>query len=201
MKYKLQLCPFVSTYRTDFLYPLFWSLLQFILSGVCRDTFSHGPKDLLFSQQDEATEQLAKSGYVFGAHAEGNAMRDKDKRIPKTKRMYSDAVRRWMEWVVTCLSRRIARRVRCWLALRFVEQNRIKDYKSGPGCATPDYKLLKEVFRWYGHTARGKKSKNGRPVIISFLNCTESLFGRFEEELQIKIVMEDRSEIYNVSFC
>jgi hypothetical protein len=33
----------------------------------------------------------------FGAHAEENAIREKDKRIPKTKRMFSDAVRRWME--------------------------------------------------------------------------------------------------------
>lgn len=86
-------------------------------------------------------------------------------------------------------------------ALRFIEQNGIKGYEFGPGCATPDYVLLKEFFRWYGHTARGKKSKNGRPVMTSFLNCAERLFGGFEEELQIKIVMEDRSEIYNVSFC
>lgn len=50
-----------------------------------------------FAQQDEAAKQLAKSGYVFGANAEEDAIREKDKRIPKTKRMYSDAVRRWME--------------------------------------------------------------------------------------------------------
>ncbi|KAI2791350.1 hypothetical protein POX_c04207 [Penicillium oxalicum] len=114
-----------------------------------------------FAQQDEASKQLAKNGYVFGAYAKEDAIRQKDKRIPKTKKMYSSVVRRWME---------------------FFEQNGIKGYEFGPGCATPDYVLLKEFFRWYGHTARGKKKR---------------LFGGFEEELQIKIVMEDRSEIYN----
>lgn len=69
----------------------------------------------------------------------------------------------------------------------------------GLGCVTPDYKLLKEFLRWYSHLARGKKSKNGRPVMTSVLNCTERLFGGFEEKLQIKIVKEDRSEIFNVS--
>ncbi|KAJ6171572.1 hypothetical protein N7470_000639 [Penicillium chermesinum] len=129
-----------------------------------------------FAQQDEAAKKLAKSGYVFGAHAEEDAIRGKDKRIVKTKKIYSDAVRRWMV---------------------FVEQNGIKGYDSRPVCATPDYKLLKEFFRWYGHTAQGKKSKNGRPVMTSFLNCAERLFGGFEEELQINIVMEDRKEIFN----
>jgi hypothetical protein len=60
--------------------------------------------------------------------------------------------------------------------------------------------LLKEFFRWYGYAARGKKSKDGRPVMTSFLNCAEGLFGGFEV-LQIEIMMEDRSEIYNVSCC
>jgi hypothetical protein len=68
-------------------------------------------------------------------------------------------------------------------ALSFVEQNGIKGYEFGSECATPDYVLLKEFFRWYSHTARGKKSKNGRPVMTSFLNYAERLFSGFEEEL------------------
>jgi hypothetical protein len=115
--------------------------------------------------------------------------------------MYSQAVRHWMKWVGTQLSMRSARRVSYWLAHSFVVQHGIKGYEIGPGCPTPDHTLLKEFIRWYSHFARGKKSKNGRPVMTSVLNCAERLFGGFEEELQIKIVMEDRSEIYNVSCC
>jgi hypothetical protein len=57
---------------------------------------------LFFAQQDEIANersrtQLAKSGYVFGAHAAEDAIREKDKRIPKTKKMYFGAVRHWMK--------------------------------------------------------------------------------------------------------
>jgi hypothetical protein len=71
----------------------------------------------------------------------------------------------------------------------------------GPGCAIPDHTTIKEFLRWYSHLARGKKSKNGRPVMTSVLNCAERLFGGFEEKLQIKIVLEDRKEISSVSSC
>lgn len=69
----------------------------------------------------------------------------------------------------------------------------------GPGCATPDHTLIKEFLRWYAHTARGKKSKNGRPVMTSCLNIAERLFGGFEEIMQLTIVKEDRIEVFNVS--
>ncbi|CAP95306.1 Pc21g04090 [Penicillium rubens Wisconsin 54-1255] len=83
-----------------------------------------------------------RSGYVFSAHTDKDSIRDKDKRVPKTKRIYYGAVNLWMN-----------------------------------------------------HLARGKKSKNGRLVMTSVLNCAERLFGGFEEKLQIKIVLEDRKEI------
>lgn len=35
--------------------------------------------------------------------------------------------------------------------------------------------------------------------MISVLNYTERLFGGFDEQLQIKIVSEDRSKIFNMS--
>ena len=69
----------------------------------------------------------------------------------------------------------------------------------GPGCVTPDHTLIKEFLRWYSHSARGKKAKNGRPVMTSVLNCAERLFGGFDEKLKIKIPSEDRSEVFNVS--
>ncbi|OQE73307.1 hypothetical protein PENNAL_c0089G11954 [Penicillium nalgiovense] len=136
-------------------------------------------KKLFFSEKEEIAgdkrcRQLAESGYVFGAHAEDDSIREKDKRIPKTKKMYCGAVKLWM---------------------KFVGQYGIEGYNPGPGCAIPDHTLIKEFLRWYSHTARGKKSKNGRPVMTSVLNCAERLFGGLEEELQIKIVLEDRKEI------
>ncbi|KAJ5471326.1 hypothetical protein N7530_008683 [Penicillium desertorum] len=96
-----------------------------------------GRKDY-FAQQDEIAKekrdkQLQKSGYVFGAHADEDSIRDKDKRVPKTKRMYSGAVNLWM---------------------KFVEQYGIKGYTMGPGCAIPDHKTIKEFLRWYSHLAQ-----------------------------------------------
>ncbi|KAJ5711789.1 hypothetical protein N7488_005945 [Penicillium malachiteum] len=138
-------------------------------------------RNLFFAQQDEIAKekrrkQLAESGYVFGAHAKEDSILDKDKRIPKTKKMYYNALNLWM---------------------KFAEEQGVEGYKMGPGCATPDHTIIKEFLRWYSHCARGKKSKNGRPVMTSVLNCAERLFGGFEERMQIKIVMEDRSEVFN----
>jgi hypothetical protein len=47
--------------------------------------------------------------------------------------------------------------------------------------------LLKEFFRWYSYTARGKKSKNGRLVMISFLNYAERLFRGFKEDVDMNM--------------
>jgi hypothetical protein len=69
----------------------------------------------------------------------------------------------------------------------------------GPGCATPDRTLFKEFLRWYSHGAKGKISKNGRPVMTSVLNCAERVFGGFEEIMEVKIPKEDRIEIFNGS--
>jgi hypothetical protein len=80
-----------------------------------------------------------------------------------------------------------------------VKQHGIEGYESRPVSAIPDHTLIKEFLRWYSHFARGRKSKNGRPVMKSVLNCAERLFGGFEEQFQIKIVIKDRSEIFNVS--
>ncbi|CRL27321.1 unnamed protein product [Penicillium camemberti] len=37
-------------------------------------------------------KQLQESSYVFGAYTDEDSIREKDKRIPKTKRMYCRAV-------------------------------------------------------------------------------------------------------------
>ncbi|KAJ5139335.1 uncharacterized protein N7515_004183, partial [Penicillium bovifimosum] len=55
-----------------------------------------------FAQRDEFAkkkrrERLEKSGYVFGAHAHEDAIRDKDKRIEKTKRMYKEHAELWKD--------------------------------------------------------------------------------------------------------
>ncbi|KAJ5817213.1 hypothetical protein N7447_009446 [Penicillium robsamsonii] len=51
---------------------------------------------LFFEQQDDLAKETHKpadkSGYVFGAHAAEDRIRDKDKRIPKTKKMYRKIV-------------------------------------------------------------------------------------------------------------
>ncbi|KAJ5291551.1 hypothetical protein N7478_000802 [Penicillium angulare] len=138
-------------------------------------------RKLFFAQKDglgrETQQKLAQNnGYVFGAHAARDSIRDLNRKIPKTKKMHFDAVELWNDFVTI------------W---------GIGGYKEGSVCATPDHALIKEFLRWYSHTAQGKKSKNGRPVMTSVVNCAERLFGGFEEKLRITIMKEDRSEIYN----
>ncbi|KAJ5098956.1 hypothetical protein N7532_005957 [Penicillium argentinense] len=87
-------------------------------------------------------------------------------------------------------------RFKLWMD--FIEENGIDGYILGLRCATPDHTLIQEFLRWCCHLALGQKSKNGRSVMTSILNCAERLFfGWFEENMQIKIVMEDRREIFN----
>lgn len=59
-------------------------------------------RKLFFAQQDSIAKEkrrrrLEKSEYVFGAHADEDAIRDKDKRLPKTKRMYLQHAELWKE--------------------------------------------------------------------------------------------------------
>lgn len=42
-------------------------------------------------------------------------------------------------------------------------------------------------------------SKNRHPVMISVLNYVERLVGKFEEIIQLIIVQEDQSKIFNIS--
>lgn len=55
----------------------------------------------LFVKKDETAkekrrEQLKKSGYVFGAHTNEDCKREKDKRIPKTKKTYRQYLKLWI---------------------------------------------------------------------------------------------------------
>lgn len=65
----------------------------------------------------------------------------------------------------------------------------------------PDYQLIKEFIRWYIHGTRGRVSDNGRPTVKTVLLCAERLFGGFEEDMQLSIPQDDRSEVYNVSLA
>lgn len=60
-----------------------------------------GRKQYFARQAELAKErrhkQLEKSGYIFGAHAQDDSIRDKDKRIPETKRRYLGIVVQWKE--------------------------------------------------------------------------------------------------------
>jgi hypothetical protein len=93
VKYKLQLCLFFQP--TEQIFFILYFNIYFVLSSLAFvGILSVIGQKTFFAQQAEVTKELAKSGYVFGAYAEEDAIRKKDERIPKTKRIYSDAVRR-----------------------------------------------------------------------------------------------------------
>lgn len=83
---------------------------------------------------------------------------------------------------------------------RFAEEQGVEGYKMWPGCATPDHTIIKEILHRYNHSERGTKSKAGRPVMTMVHNCAKRPFSGFEEKLQTIVVMEDRIEIFKVSY-
>ncbi|KAI2792030.1 hypothetical protein POX_b02063 [Penicillium oxalicum] len=141
-----------------------------------RDFFFLSTKDKV--AKENRRKRLESNGYVVGAHTQADSVRNKDRRLRKTKRRYNKAVRDWVD---------------------FAEENGIKGYTLGSSCAAPDHTLIKEFLRWYSYSARGQKAKqkHGRPVMKSVLSCAERLFGGFEESMQINIVLEDRKEVFN----
>ena len=61
-------------------------------------------RDLFFATKDKVTKEnrrkrLERNGYVFGAYTQADSTRNKNKRIPKTKRRYNKAVMDWVEYV------------------------------------------------------------------------------------------------------
>ncbi|KAJ5209767.1 hypothetical protein N7449_004146, partial [Penicillium cf. viridicatum] len=103
-----------------------------------------------------ATENYKRAAsYMFGAYIDEDSIREKDKRTPQTKGIYYQAVNLW------------TKRVDMY---SFVKKYGIKGYTMGPSCAILYHALIKEFLRWYSHTARGQKAKNGRLVMISVLN-------------------------------
>jgi hypothetical protein len=59
-------------------------------------------RKIFFAQKDKITkekrrEQLEKSGHVFGVYTDKESVREKNKRIPKTKKIYCQAINLWIE--------------------------------------------------------------------------------------------------------
>jgi hypothetical protein len=64
-------------------------------------TFVMGQK-LFFAKKNEIAKekrykQLEESGYIFGAHTDEDSIREKDKRLPKTKRSFYQTVDLWIK--------------------------------------------------------------------------------------------------------
>ncbi|KAJ5108262.1 hypothetical protein N7456_004937 [Penicillium angulare] len=134
-----------------------------------------GKEDLV---QRKKIKRQIQDGYVFGAHAKEDAIRNKDKRLPITKDMCAQILKYWT---------------------KFVMKYNLTQYELRPGSAVPDHTTLKEFIRFYIYDAKGRIYKNGRPVMSSVVNCAERLFGGFQEKISITIIEEDRQEIYNIS--
>jgi hypothetical protein len=83
--------PLDLSHGFTFLFPSFLQISIFIL-GILLGFFAVMGRKLFFAQKDEITEErcqklLDQSGYVFGAHADKDSIREKDKRInPRPRR-------------------------------------------------------------------------------------------------------------------
>jgi hypothetical protein len=60
-----------------------------------------GRKDFFANRDEIAKErrrlQREKNGYVPGAHREEDAIREKDKRLPKTNKLHQETMNLWRE--------------------------------------------------------------------------------------------------------
>lgn len=101
LKYKLGLFPCSKTTRqlsqfftsSSRLFAFLCIVWEFIKLWVENSSFLK--KDEIAGEK--RCKQLAESGYVFGAYAKDDSIREKDKRLLKTKKMYCGAVKLWMK--------------------------------------------------------------------------------------------------------
>ncbi|KAJ5139024.1 uncharacterized protein N7515_003872 [Penicillium bovifimosum] len=130
-----------------------------------------------FARRDEITKERCrllreKNGYVPGAHREEDSIRNKDKKLDKTKKIHQEKLDLWLD-------------------------NKFKHYKAVPGCSPPSHDVVKEFIRWCVSSATGRLSEGKQPTVRTVKAWAERFFGGFKESTKTEVPQKDRKEVYD----
>ncbi|KAF7618040.1 hypothetical protein F9C07_2230631 [Aspergillus flavus] len=120
------------------------------------------------------------NGYVPGADKEEDAVRNKDKKLPKTKELHQQTLDLWFDFTAD-------------------PENGFQHYKTVPGCLPLSYDMVKAFIRWYADSTNGRLDKSRKLIVRTTKACAERFFGGFREVTKTEVPETDRKEIYSIS--
>ncbi|OQD85679.1 hypothetical protein PENANT_c009G09656 [Penicillium antarcticum] len=129
-----------------------------------------------------------KNEYVPGAHREEDSIRNKDKKLDKTKQIHQEMLDLWLDFTAD-------------------PSNEFKHYKTVPGCLPPSHDVVKEFIRWCVSSATGRLSEGKQPTVRTVKAWAERFFGGFKESTKTEwikntltaegIVVNQKKQKYN----
>ncbi|KAJ5145808.1 uncharacterized protein N7515_000372 [Penicillium bovifimosum] len=136
-----------------------------------------------FARRDEITKERRrllreKNGYVPGAHREEDSIRNKDKKLDKTKKIHQEKLDLWLDFTAD-------------------PSNKFKHYKTVPGCSPPSHDVVKQFIRWCVSSATGRLSEGKQPTVRTVKAWAERFFGGFKESTKTEVPQKDRKEVYD----
>ncbi|KAJ6027390.1 hypothetical protein N7460_012207 [Penicillium canescens] len=122
---------------------------------------------LFFSERDEKAKEKRrllreKNGFVPGAHKEEDSIRNKNKKLPKTKRLHQEKLGLWLDFTAD-------------------PENGYQDYKTFEGCEAPSHDMVKQFIRWLAKSTLGRLTEGKEPTVRSAQAWAEQFFGGFAE--------------------
>ncbi|CAI7606767.1 unnamed protein product [Penicillium viridicatum] len=134
---------------------------------------------LFFSERDEKAKHKRrllreKNGFVPGAHKEEDSVRNKNKKLPKTKRLHQEKLGLWLEYVEKNAGQIVAD---FFLASRQIPKM--------------DIRITKPL--------KGRFTEGKEPTVRSAQAWAEQFFGGFAEFTKTEVIPEDRTDVYQAS--
>ncbi|KAJ5288305.1 hypothetical protein N7508_011080 [Penicillium antarcticum] len=139
-------------------------------------------RQLFLSERDEKAKEKRrllreKNGFVPGAHKEEDSIRNKNKKLPKTKRLHQEKFGLWLDFTAD-------------------PENGYQDYKTFEGCEAPSHDMVKQFIRWLAKSTLGRLTEGKEPTVRSAQAWAEQFFGGFAEFTKTEVIPEDRTEVY-----
>ncbi|KAJ5816420.1 hypothetical protein N7447_008653 [Penicillium robsamsonii] len=131
---------------------------------------------LFFSERDEKAKEKRrllreKNGFVPGAHKEEDSIRNKNKKLPKTKRLHQEKLGLWLEYVEKNAGQIVA-----------------DFFPASRQIPKMDIRIIKPL--------RGRLTEGKEPTVRSAQAWAEQFFGGFAEFTKTEVIPEDRTEVY-----
>ncbi|RHZ53912.1 uncharacterized protein CDV56_104401 [Aspergillus thermomutatus] len=129
-------------------------------------------------RREERRQLREQRGYDPNAYLEKDAQRSWSRASPETKEVYRKRVRMYEEFLVG-------------------QKGMPKGYKVGKEHPVPTLEELKQLFRWYIDSTKGRLDPQGRPTMKTTLIRAQEFVPGFALETGKPIAQQDASELYS----